>query len=105
MDAIIVKLAGKLIAGLKLAAGFIVARVMVALGLSFVTFQAVMPDIKAFIVGKTAGLDPRVIEFFGYVGFDVAITLVVSALVAQIGMRAFLAMTSQVQGWIQGAGG
>ena len=105
MEAIILKFANTLVGGLKTAASFVFARVMVALGLSYVTMQTVMPDVKAWLVSKSSGLDSRVIDFFGYVGFDVAMTLVLSALVAQVGMRTFLAATEQVQQWINNAGG
>ncbi|WP_295521686.1 DUF2523 family protein [uncultured Stenotrophomonas sp.] len=97
MEQILVKFAGKLIAGFKLAASFIVARVLAAFGLSWVTYSATMPVIKAWIVGKFAGLDSRVVDFFGYVGLDIAIIMVVSALVTKIGTRVFLASASKLE--------
>jgi hypothetical protein len=105
MDEIITKMAGKLIGGLKLAASFIVARVLAAFGLSWVTYNATIPPVKAYIIGKFANLDSRAVEFFGYVGLDVAIVLVVSALVTKIGTRVFLASADKVEAMIKQAGG
>lgn len=101
----IVNMAGTLISGLKAAAGFIAARVLAALGLSFVTWRHVLPDVKAWLLSHATMLDQRVTEFFGYVGLDVAMTLIVSALVARVGMRAFLVGTTALQRMIQEAGG
>lgn len=97
MEEIIVKFAGKIISGFKLAASFIVARVLAAFGLSWVTYSTTMPVVKAWIVGKFAGLDSRVVDFFGYVGLDIAIIMIVSALVTKVGTRVFLAATSKVE--------
>jgi len=97
MEQILVKFSGKLISGFKLAASFIVARVLAAFGLSWVTYSATMPTVKAWIVGKFSGLDPRIVDFFGYVGLDIAIIMVVSALVTKIGTRVFLASASKLE--------
>lgn len=97
MEEIIVKFAGKIISGFKLAASFIVARVLAAFGLSWVTYSTTMPVVKSWIVGKFAGLDSRVVDFFGYVGLDIAIIMIVSALVTKVGTRVFLAATSKVE--------
>lgn len=104
MDEIIVKFAGKIIGGLKTAASFIVARVLAAFGLSWVMYDATMPPIKAYLTEKFLSMDPRAVEFFGFVGLDVAAVMVVSALVTKIGTRVFLASASKVEQMVQNAG-
>lgn len=105
MDDIIVKWAGKLISGLKLAASFIVARVLAAFGLSWVTYSTTLPPMKSWLMEKFAILDHRAIEFFAFVGLDVAVILVVSALVTKVGTRVFLASATKVEEMINKAGG
>jgi hypothetical protein len=104
MDQILIKFAGRLVSALKLGASFIVARVLAAFGLSWVTYSTTLPPVKAYLVGKFAQLDSRAVDFFGYVGLDVAIVLVVSALVTKIGTRVFLAATTKVEELIGQAG-
>lgn len=105
MEDLIVKFAGKIISGLKLAASFIVARVLAAFGLSWVTYSSTLPPIKAWLVEKFAILDHRAVEFFAFVGLDVAVVLVVSALVTKVGTRVFLASATKVEDMIKQAGG
>lgn len=105
MDDIIVKFAGKIISGLKLAASFIVARVLAAFGLSWVTYSSTLPPVKAWLLEKFKLLDSRAVEFFAFVGLDIAVILVVSALVTKIGTRVFLASATKVEEMINKAGG
>jgi hypothetical protein len=105
MDEIILKFAGKIISGIKTAASFVVARVLAAFGLSWVLYDATMPPIKAYLTQQFMRLDPRAIDFFGFVGLDVAAVMVVSALVTKMGTRVFLSSASKVEQMIQKAGG
>lgn len=97
MEQIIVKFVGSIITALKLAASFIFARVMAALGLTFVTYEYVLPDIKAWILQHMTALPPKMIQLVGAVGFDVFVILILSAAVAKVGTRAFLAGVHQLE--------
>lgn len=101
----LVGFAGHLLGGLKLAASFIFARVMAALGLAFVSYNAVLPSIKAFIQTKAAALPDVIFQLMGAMGVDVFMVLIISAYVAKIGMRVFLVGVTQLQQMISNAGG
>lgn len=102
---VLVGASGNLVGGLKLAAGFIGARILAALGLAYVTYQAVLPDVKAFLNGYLNQLPTVVRELAGALGVDVFMILILSAYVAKIGTRAFLAGVNQIQNKIDQAGG
>lgn len=104
MQGIIMEWVGTLIGGLKVAAGFIGARVMAFFGLSFVTFQYVLPHLKEWLMDRAQLLPPRAVEFIAAIGFDIAIVLVVSAYVAQFGMGVFLVATSKLEEMLGNAG-
>lgn len=105
MDNIIIKWVGTLITFLKLAASSIVGRVFAGMGLSIVTFTYVLPAVKNWLAQQSSGLDPRAIQLLSAAGVDVFMTLIVSALVARIGMRTFVMLTSQLEGMLGGEGG
>lgn len=105
MESILLKGVGILLSGLKFFAGSLAGRVLAALGLTFVTYKAVMPMVKAWLTGYLGQLDPRVVNFFAAVGLDVCMTLILSAIVARYGMRAVLAATENLQEMIANAGG
>ncbi|HBK46580.1 MAG TPA: hypothetical protein DDZ67_09140 [Xanthomonadaceae bacterium] len=89
MDAILTKLVGLLVTGLKLAAGSIVGRVMSALGLTWVNVIYALPQVKQWIAEKFSGLPDNVMAILSASGIDVFMTLIVSAIVARVGMRTF----------------
>jgi hypothetical protein len=94
-----------LIAGVKIAAGFIGARILAAFGLTWVNYKYVLPDVKSFIADKASDLPATVIGIFGASGIDIFMTLIISAYVARIGARAFLAGASALDAMIDNAGG
>lgn len=104
IEGIIVKFANKLLTVLKIGAASIATRVMAGLGLSWVNFAYVLPDIKGWLVEKTSGLPQFALEFMGACGIDIFMTLVISAMVAKAGFRLFLAATSSVEQYVVGAG-
>ena len=105
MEAIITKWVGKLITGLKLAAGGIVGRVMAYLGLSWVNFSYTMPEIKSWLLEKASGLSPMAHEYLSAFGVDIFMTLVVSAIVVKVGMKVFMTSVNALEGLVNGAGG
>jgi len=101
----LVGFAGHLLGGLKLAASFIFARVLTAAGLTFASYNYVLPDVKAFVVDKAGLLSSEVSGLLGAMGLDVFMIMILSATVAKVGMRAFLVGINQLQGMIDQAGG
>lgn len=94
-----------IISGIKTAASFIFARVMAWAGLTYVNMKWVMPDIKSFVQDYATALPPKVIDLAGAMGVDVFMVLILSAIVAKVGVRAFLAGVDELQNLISNAGG
>lgn len=102
---VLVGFAGHLVGGLKLAASAIFARIMAWLGLTFVSMRYVMPDVKDFLAGYMSALPDQVADLAGAMGVDIFMVLILSAIVARMGMRVFLAGVDQLQQMIGNAGG
>lgn len=102
---VLVGFAGHLIGFIKLAASAIFARVLAWAGLSFVSFRYVMPDIKAFLAEYVTMLPDQVADMFGAMGVDIFMVLILSAIVAKMGVRVFLAGVSQLETMISNSGG
>lgn len=100
MEAIIMKLAGLFVTGLKLAAGSFVGRAMAGIGLTWANFTYSMPTVKAWVAEKFSGLPANVVEFLAATGVDVAITLVLSAIVARVGIKTITTSLTALQGLI-----
>lgn len=94
---LLVGYAGHILTATKLAASFIVARIMAAFGLTWVTWAYALPDIKAFIAPYITGLDPRVQQLVGALGIDIFMIMILSAIAAQVGTRVFLASAAKLE--------
>ena len=101
----LVGFAGHLIGGLKLAASFIFARVLAWAGLSFASINYVLPEVKSFIGEYLTALPSQVRDMAGAMGIDVFMVLILSAIVAKVGYRAFLVGVDSLQNMINNAGG
>lgn len=104
IDDAITKMGNKIITGLKIAASAIGARIMAAFGLTWVNMHYVLPDVKAWLADKFVGLPPLALEFIAACGFDVFMTLIISAICARTGFRVFIAATAALESYMQGAG-
>lgn len=100
MDAILLKLAGLFVTGFKLAAGSLIGRGMAALGLTWVNFTYALPTVKSWLAEKFAGLPDNVMQILAASGIDIFMTLVVSAVVARVGMRTITTSLAALQGLI-----
>lgn len=78
----------------KIGATAIVTRVLAAFGLSLVTFKSILPSLKAFLLNYVQLLPPKVLAFLGAIGFDVAMTMILSALVVRMAHRVFVVPTA-----------
>ncbi len=103
MDSILVKFAGLIMTGLKLAGSSIFARLMAGAGMSFVTFTVAYPQVRTFIESKFLGLPAKAQEMLNYCGVTVFMTMVISAIVARAGLQLFNMATAKLDGLLQGA--
>lgn len=91
----------RLLIAIKLQAAGITGRVLATMGLTWVSFDAVLPQLKAFVLQYTSGLSAEAANFLAYIGIGEAMSMVFSALTIRLAGRAFLApksVVSQLQG-------
>jgi hypothetical protein len=97
MEAILMKLAGLLVTGFKIAAGSIIGRGMAGAGLAWVNFAYTLPTVKGWVTDKFGGLPSNIAQFLAATGVDVMMTLILSAIVARVGMRAVTTTLSSLE--------
>lgn len=76
-----------LLGGLAQAAGSLVGRVLLALGMGFVSYQGldlVLDGLRVMFVDNLALLDARVVQALGVMNVDRAFTLIMSAIAARL---------------------
>ncbi|WFC43771.1 DUF2523 family protein [Pseudoxanthomonas sp. SE1] len=100
MESILVKLAGLLVTGLKLGATSLVGRAMAGIGLTWVNFTYALPTVKSWVSDKFTGLPPNVTQFLAATGVDIFMTLIISAIVARVGMRTITTSLTALEGLI-----
>lgn len=76
-----------LIAAFKTAAGPITAKILATLGLTMVSFQVILPQMKAFVVQYMTGLPGEALSFLGYLGVGKAMAMVFSALTIRMASK------------------
>ena len=81
----------------------LVGRVLGTYGLSVVTFNEVLPDLKSFVSGFFTSLPTVVVELASAVGLDIAMSMIISALTISMAWRVFVIPTS-VKNAMQGGG-
>lgn len=86
----------KLLIALKLAAAGIFGRILATFGLSMVTFDAVLPNLKAFVLQYTSGLPAEALNFLGAIGLGQAMSMIFSALTIRMAWKVFIVPTSTV---------
>lgn len=82
MPQIIGALIAALIQALRQYLPGLVGRVLLAFGIGFVTHTVAMPALKSFVQSKVSGLPAVLYAYFGATGFDVAVTMILSAWIA-----------------------
>lgn len=102
MDAILVKFAGLILTGLKLAASSIFARLMIGAGLTYVSFNAAYPQVRSFVESKFLSLAPKAQELLNYTGVTAFMTIVLSAIVARAGLQVFKVATARMDEMMAG---
>lgn len=94
-----------LMGGFVFLVGSMVGRVLIALGMSFVTFGGIsvlFSGLKSIVVSNLGYMPQKILLLLGYVKIDVAITMIFSAMVARLVLmglsNAGLWMTMRMRG-------
>lgn len=74
----------------KLGMATIVGRVLATFGLSLVSFNGILPNLKAFVAGYVNQLPPQALEMASALGFDVFCTMILSALSVRFAWKVML---------------
>lgn len=84
----------RLLLGLKLVAAGIVGRVLATFGLTMISFNAVLPNLKGFVLQLVGGLPAWALNLLGYLNVGVAMSMVISALAVRMAWKVFIVPTS-----------
>lgn len=74
----------------KMMAASIVGKVLGTFGLTMISFDVILPQLKAFVLQYVSGLPGEALNFLGYLGIGQAMSMVFSALTVSWGARMFL---------------
>lgn len=72
-------LIGIFISTLALKSGGMVGKLMGTLGLAFITYNYVMPEVKSFLWGYMSGISGEAYNLLTYTRFDAAAIMIISA--------------------------
>ncbi|KAB8191353.1 DUF2523 domain-containing protein [Lysobacter maris] len=67
--------------------GGLVARALGAFGLTIVSVRSLLPDLKSFVLGYVNQLPQGPLDFLSAIGFDIAMTMVLSALTIRMAWK------------------
>ncbi|UNU12605.1 DUF2523 family protein [Xanthomonas translucens] len=79
-----------LLGKLKDAAAGIVGKILATFGLTAVTFQSILPSLKAFVLQYVGGLSGPTLDLLGYLNVGTAMSMVLSALTVRLTWKVFL---------------
>lgn len=88
----------QLVGALKAAAAGIFGKVLGTFGLTMVTFNSVLPPLKAYIVNLAGGLPGPYLEFLGAVGIGIAMSMILSALTIRLAWKVFIVPKAAIAG-------
>ncbi|KRG64259.1 hypothetical protein ABB26_08745 [Stenotrophomonas humi] len=74
----------------KDAASGIVGKVLSTFGLTTITLEAVLPNLKAFVLQYTGGITGQAADLLGYLGVGTAISMILSALTVRMAWKVFI---------------
>lgn len=72
-----------LMSALETTIGSIVISGLLSLGIGFTTYKFTVAPLKAFIIAQAGGMGAQAVAILGFLGFDVAITIILSAIAAR----------------------
>ncbi|AHX16268.1 hypothetical protein CH75_09150 [Dyella jiangningensis] len=77
-------LMGIFISTMLLKSGGIIGKIFGTLGLAFVTYKYVMPEVKGLLLQYASGLSTEVYNLITYTRFDVFMCLIISAVATKL---------------------
>lgn len=75
--------------------GSFLAKVLLAFGIGITTYSVALPPLKSFIQSQFSQLPPEVLNMVGILRLDIAMTIILSAAVANITYKATLSAISK----------
>lgn len=79
-----------LVAAIRNAAAGIVGKVLGTFGLTMVTFDSVLPNLKAIVMSKISGMPADALAMLGYIGVGEAMSMILSALTIRLAWKVFI---------------
>jgi hypothetical protein len=83
-----------LLVKLKDALAGMIGKVLGTFGLTLVSFNSILPNLKAFVLSQMSGLSGPSLDLLGYLQVGTAISMVLSALTVRLTWKVFLVPTS-----------
>lgn len=87
---LIAGIAGKVFNVFKLGMASIVSRVLGAFGLTVVSMNAILPNLKTWLQQYVTALPESVLQFASAIGLDVFFTMILSALTVRMAFKVFI---------------
>lgn len=75
---------------LKEVASGIVGKVLATYGLSIVTFESVLPNLKSLVLQYTSGITGPASDLLGYLGVGTAMSMILSAFTVRMAWKTFI---------------
>lgn len=94
----IIKGISHLLIGLKIAAAGIAGRVLATFGLTMVTFNGILPQLKSYVTDAASGLPGEWMDLLGYLNIGVVMSMILSALTVRMAWKVFIVPTSIADG-------
>lgn len=88
----------------KEAAGALVAHALGFFGLTLISFNALLPQLKAFVLQYVGGLPSWAHDLLGYLGVGIVMSACFSALTIRLSWKVFIVPKAIAQS-LQGGGG
>ncbi|PZO65224.1 MAG: hypothetical protein DI635_04105 [Pseudoxanthomonas suwonensis] len=68
----------------------IVGRLMLAIGIGFVAHEVAVPSLLGLIQSQLSGLPTVILAYFGALGLDVCVTIILSAIAGRAAQKVLL---------------
>lgn len=85
---------GHLLGKAKEASAGMVGKMLATFGLTTVTFNQVLPNLKSFVMQYVSGLSGPAMDLLGYLGVGTAMSMILSALTVRLTWKVFIVPNS-----------